>query len=79
MSEEQLEKWVTMKDVQEYLGVRRETITQWIHKRDMPAYKVGRFWKFKITEVDQWIRAGGAADDTSKPQQKAEADSGSQN
>jgi len=28
----------------------------------MPAHKVGRLWKFKISEVDHWIRTGGAAD-----------------
>lgn len=34
-------------------------------KRNMPAYKVGRLWKFKLSEVDDWIRSGGAADDNS--------------
>lgn len=41
-----------MKEVQEYLGVGRESIMQWINKRNMPAYKVGRLWKFKLSEVD---------------------------
>ena len=58
-----VEKWSTLKEVQEYLGVGRETILQWISKRNMPAYKVGRLWKFKLSEVDDWIRSGGAADD----------------
>lgn len=55
------EPWVTMKEVQDYLGVRRETVTQWINKRGLPAYKVGRLWKFKISEIDEWVRSGGAA------------------
>lgn len=63
MADQQIEKYVTMKEVQAYLGVRRETILQWISKRNMPAYKVGRLWKFKITEVDQWVHSGNAADD----------------
>lgn len=62
MSKNIIEKWSTMKEVQEYLGVRRETILQWISKRNMPAYKVGRLWKFKLSEVDEWIRSGGAND-----------------
>ena len=61
-----IEKWSTLKEVQEYLGVGRETILQWIAKRNMPAYKVGRMWKFKLSEVDALIRSGGAADDNSK-------------
>ncbi len=27
----------------------------------MPAHKVGRLWKFQVSEVDDWIRRGGAA------------------
>lgn len=55
-----IENWSTLKEIQEYLGVGRESILQWITKRNMPAYKVGRLWKFKISEVDEWIRSGGA-------------------
>ena len=62
----QVENWVTVKDVQAYLGVGRETILQWIAKRNMPAYKVGRMWKFKLSEVDEWIRSGGASDDNAQ-------------
>ncbi len=63
MSNENIEKWSTLKEVQEYLGVGRETILQWIAKRNMPAFKVGKFWKFKLSEVDEWIRSGGAAEE----------------
>ena len=70
MKEMVVEKWSTLKEVQEYLGVGRETILQWISKRNMPAYKVGRLWKFKLSEVDDWIRSGGAADD--KEEKKTE-------
>lgn len=64
MSEPMIEKWVTLKEVQAYLGVRRETVLQWISKRNLPAYKVGRLWKFKLSEVDDWVRSGGAAEDS---------------
>jgi len=57
-----VEKWSTLKEVQDYLGVRRESILQWISKRNMPDYKVGRLWKFKLSEIDDWLRSGGAAD-----------------
>ena len=56
----QVENWVTVKDVQAYLGVGRETIFQWISKRNMPAYRVGRLWKLKLFVVDEWMRSGGA-------------------
>jgi excisionase family DNA binding protein len=62
VSDNNIEKWSTLKEVQEYLGVGRDTMLQWIAKRNMPAYKVGRLWKFKLSEVDEWVRTGGAAD-----------------
>jgi excisionase family DNA binding protein len=70
----QVENWVPLKDVQKYLGVGRETILQWIAKRNMPAYKVGRLWKFKLSEVDEWIRSGGAADDNAPEKEEQDAD-----
>lgn len=60
MNDKKIEKWSSMKEIQEHLGVGRDSILQWIEKRDMPAYKLGRLWKFKLSEVDEWIRSGGA-------------------
>lgn len=65
MKEQPIEKWSTLKEVQEYLGVGRDTFLQWIAKRNMPTYKVGCLWKFKLSEVDAWFRSGGAADENS--------------
>ena len=56
------ERWYYLKEIMEHLGVSRDTILIWIAKRGMPASKVGRLWKFKKSEVDEWIKSGGAAD-----------------
>ena len=29
----------------------------------LPAHKVGRLWKFKLSEVDEWVRSGSATYD----------------
>ena len=55
-----IEKWVSMDFITEYLDISRETILKWISQRDMPAHKVGRQWKFKVSDVDEWIPSGGA-------------------
>ncbi len=56
------EPWVSVEDVARHLGVSKDTIYRWVEARKIPAHRVGRFWKFKIDEVDTWVREGGAAD-----------------
>lgn len=45
-----------------HLGVSSDTVYKWIEQRSMPAHRMGRLWKHKKTEVDRWIKAGGAAE-----------------
>ncbi len=57
------DRWMSVEEIAGYLGVSKDTIYGWITKRDMPAHKVGRLWKFKSDEVDSWVRAGKASDE----------------
>lgn len=58
------EPWVSVEDVAKHLGVARDSVYRWIESRGLPAHKVGRIWKFKLSQVDAWVEEGGAkADD----------------
>ena len=72
----EIEKWVSMDALLEYLDVSRETILRWISNRNMPAHKVGRLWKFKLTEIDEWIRSGGADASNDSKESTEDTDNG---
>ncbi|WP_425864726.1 helix-turn-helix domain-containing protein [Arthrobacter sp. TWP1-1] len=55
------EAWLSADDISVHLGVTKDTVYTWISEKDMPAHKVGRLWKFQASEVDDWVRGGGAA------------------
>ena len=63
MNENINEKWVSIEDAAEHLGVKPVTIRDWIRKgKDMPAHKIGKQWKFKFSELDDWVKSGQSAE-----------------
>lgn len=54
------ERWLSMSEICKYLGISRDTALKWINNKNMPAHKIGRLWKFKIEEIDNWVKSGSA-------------------
>lgn len=63
------EPWASVEDVAKHLGVAKDSVYRWIETRKLPAHRIGRLWKFKLSEVDEWVRAGGAQEDDGGGQQ----------
>jgi excisionase family DNA binding protein len=55
------ERWLNMEEISQYLGVSKDTVRGWIKKGAIPGHKVGRQYKFKVSEVDGWITSGKSA------------------
>jgi excisionase family DNA binding protein len=54
------DRWLSLNEICEYLGLSSDTVYKWIEKHAMPAHRMGRLWKFKKDDVDDWVKAGGA-------------------
>lgn len=62
------EPWVSVDQVAAHLGVAKDTVYRWIEAKSLPAQRVGRLWKFKLSDVDRWVMDGMAAEnETSQP------------
>jgi len=54
------ERWFSVDEIAAYLGVSRETVYRWIDAKGLPAHRIGKFWRFKTSEVDAWAKTDQA-------------------
>lgn len=62
-------KWLSADEIADHLGISKDTLYAWISNRGLPAHRVGRLWKFQVTEVDRWVRSGRAGDENEETNQ----------
>ena len=56
------DRWIGIEEAANYIGVNRDTIRNWIKKdTGIPAHKIGKLWKFKKSELEQWVKSGRSA------------------
>lgn len=56
------DKWINIDEAAEYLDIKPVTLRGWIrNNKGVPAHKIGKQWKFKISELDTWVKSGKSA------------------
>lgn len=58
----EVERWVSLEDIAGHLDVSKDTIRVWIKKGTIPHHRIGRQYKFRVSEVDAWVESGESAD-----------------
>lgn len=62
MTEKKTDSWVNIETAAEHLGIKPVTLRSWIRTgKDIPAHKIGKQWKFQLTELDEWVKSGKSA------------------
>ncbi len=61
-----VEPWYSVEQIAQHLGISKETIYRWLEKGKLPAHRIGKLWKFKPSEVDDWVRKGQADQSSEK-------------
>ncbi len=56
-----VEPWLSVEEIAAHLGISKETVYRWLEKGRVPAHRVGKLWKFKAADVDEWVKNGDAA------------------
>jgi len=52
------EKWVNIEDVAKHLSVTPDTVRTWVRSGKLPANKVGKRYKFRLSEIDKLVLEG---------------------
>lgn len=55
-----LEPWVSVEQLAAHLACSVDSIYRWLARRGLPSHRVGRVWRFKVSEVDAWVRTDRA-------------------
>lgn len=57
------DRWIGIEEASDYLGVTKDSIRNWIKREELgiPAHKIGKLWKFKKSELDEWVKSGKGA------------------
>jgi excisionase family DNA binding protein len=63
------EPWLSLEEIARHLAVSKETIYRWLAKEKIPAHRMGKLWRFKPSEVDEWVRRGDARDKSVKQEE----------
>lgn len=59
---DETERWVTIDAVASHLGVTKDSIYRWVESKRFPAHRVGRLFRFKLSEVDDWVKSSSAGE-----------------
>ena len=72
VNEDYMDKWISIEDAAEYLGVNKDTVRNWIKKGcRIPANKIGKQWRFKRSDLDAWVKSGQSCFDEDNPISRA--------
>ena len=63
---------LTIEEVAKYLRVSDRTVYDWAQKGEIPAGKIGTVWRFKKSEVENWVNARLSSDSTKQTEMKVQ-------
>jgi len=49
------EEILTAEEVYKYLKIPRSSLYKLAEDKEIPAFKVGRHWRFKKSKIDAWV------------------------
>ncbi len=55
VSKKRITSLLSVDDLADYLGLKKQTIYNWLHQGKISGIKIGKVWRFEKKEVDKWL------------------------
>ena len=53
------DNWISIGEAAEYLGIKVVTLRAKLkNDKSLPGHRIGKLWKFKRSELDEWVKSG---------------------
>ena len=56
MKEPRTPRLMSIDELAEYLGLRKQTIYNWLHQKKISGIKIGKLWRFNPKEIEKWLK-----------------------
>ena len=52
----EIQTLLTIDELADYLGLKKQTLYNWLNKGKISGIKVGKVWRFDKGEIDAWLK-----------------------
>ncbi len=57
MSKRNFPKLMNVDELAAYLGLRKQTVYNWLHQKKITGIKIGKVWRFERNEIEKWLKS----------------------
>ncbi len=56
IKKKKLPRLMTVDELADYLGLKKQTIYNWLHQKKISGIKIGKVWRFDREYIDKWLK-----------------------
>jgi excisionase family DNA binding protein len=56
MKGKRIPRLMSVDELADYLGLQKQTIYNWLHKKRITGIKIGKVWRFDRKYIDEWLK-----------------------
>ena len=56
MKEPRTPRLMSLDELADYLGLRKQTIYNWLNQKKIAGIKIGKVWRFDRREIENWLK-----------------------